>query len=134
MSKELYDRGFNAGFAAGKAWKEADYMDKLEAENKALRDRLVESVRLVGYVREERRAAEESLKMFQQQAKGRIEENKALKKAEQVLRDRWDALKDIFQLTIDHYEDDEDIDLYFARTVLKDMDRLEEKSTFDSQD
>lgn len=61
------------------------------------------------------------------------EENEALRKSVEELRARWDSLKDIFQVTIDHNEDDEDIDLYFCRAVIKDMNKLENKSTFDSR-
>lgn len=43
------------------------------------------------------------------------------------LKQRWDSLKDIFQLTIDNYEDNEDLDLSFARAVLKDMEKLEKE-------
>ena len=90
MSKdEIYDRGFSAGFAAGKVV--LDQEDRrLEAENEALR------------------------------------------KSVEELRERWGKLKDVFQVTIDNYEDDESIDLSFARGVLDEMGRLEGYSTFDS--
>ena len=41
------------------------------------------------------------------------------------LESRWAALKDIFHVTIDNYEDDESIDLSFARSVIEEMEKLE---------
>ena len=43
------------------------------------------------------------------------------------LESRWAALKDIFHVTIDNYDDlpEFDMDVVFARSVIEEMDKLE---------